>query len=253
MDITKEENMSVKPGDRSPWLARVSLTLGLLVVILISGGGLVYYAFNLLTRAELSPTNLYKSVTSQHPTLDDSLDGSKVGKWETYTKGQASCTFNKSALHIIMQPVQAFNTLIISSSNCFLHDMSFHNFAFQVRMTILYGHEILAGMFFRSDTTGQQSYRFYLDFYGNYNFVTEKNGGPVGATISSAAPGIKEDSTHILSVIAQGSTFYLYLDEKYVNKVTDNLYPAGRIGLFATRDDLPLTDIAFSNAKVWEL
>lgn len=245
--------MSARIGNRAPWLARIGLALSLLFVLLVGGGGLAYYASSLSARVESSPTNLYIALMSKTPVLNDKLDSNKASIWETYARDQSSCVFKEGALHIMMESAQDLSIPTTSSSACFLHNTTLHNFAFQIHMTIVRGDQLLAGMLFRSDKTGQDNYRLYLDFYNNCNFMTEGSGKPIGATFSVAMPKTKKSATHILAVIAQNSTFYLYLDTRYIGTVTDSLYPTGSIGLFTTRDSLAGTDVTFNSAEVWKL
>jgi len=108
-------------------------------------------------------------------------------------------------------------------------------------------------MFFRADQQMKRMYRFYVDFYGNYNFTTEQGGEPVGTNSSVFMPDLQAQKSFMLTVIAQDTSFYLYINRKYVDKVIDTSYSVGEFGFFVTRGDGAATDVAFSQAEVWKL
>lgn len=233
---------------------RLAVFLVILAVVLASGA-IAYYAFTTLSGNDMpSPSELYASVTGSPPLLKDALSGSYTGNWETYSKGKASCTLKNGALHTFMDAENPLTDNFIDTLvACSLRNTTFSNFALQVHMNVLQGDETWAGIFFRSDAQIAHTYRFYLDFYGNYNFVTENHNEPVGTNLAVFMPGIKENRSHTLTVIAQGTAIYLYIDGKSVNTITDPSYLSGEIGFFTTRNDLATTDVAFSNVEIWKL
>lgn len=196
----------------------------------------------------VSPMHFYNSVTSIPPFLNDMLDGKQLAGWETYTNAQSGYVFKNGSLHGFM--IAGDLPALIE---CALHNNVFSNFAFQVHMTILQGSQSFVGLFFRADQHRARTYRFYVDFYGDYNFTTERNDEPMGTNLSIFQPGLQTQKSLTLTVIALNTSFYLYLNQSYVRKVTDASYKSGEIGFFVTRGNADATDVAFSHAEVWKL
>jgi hypothetical protein len=122
-------------------------------------------------------------------------------------------------------------------------------------MVVKQGSETFAGLAFRASSLKTELYRFYLDFYPYYNFTTENNGDLIGPSLSQRSPFLTNISGrfYLLTVIAQGSNFYLYINDKYLTHITESTYPSGSIGLFASRNNLAETVVSFQHAKVWML
>ncbi|HEY1348969.1 MAG TPA: hypothetical protein VGF67_05020 [Ktedonobacteraceae bacterium] len=196
----------------------------------------------------VSPSSLYTSVTGRKPLLDDILDGKHPGSWGLYRQAQSAYRFQGSALHATMT-AGTFPALI----ECPLRNETFSNLAIQVRFTILAGSQSFVGLFFRADQQQTHMYRFYIDFYGDYAFSTEQRGEPVGTNLAIFQAGLQAHKTLTLTVIALKTSFFLYLDQNYLRTVSDASYSAGEIGLFVSRGNGEATDIAFRQAKVWNL
>jgi hypothetical protein len=231
------------------------LVLLLILALLIAGGGVFFYTTFILPGQE-TPSMLYASVTSKTPTFEDPLDGRKARSWDTYAYKGGRCMFSNEALHTQLSPAQPIDppASILYIATCRMHNVRYTNFAFQVQMTVLQG-ETFAGLIFRADAATRKLYRFYTDFYGNYNFATEDSGETVGASISASNPNVSVQPGHacLLTVIAQESKFYLYINGRYLTQVLDTTYSSGEIGVFAARNNLAAADVMFKNAKIWAL
>lgn len=92
-----------------------------------------------------------------------------------------------------------------------------------------------------------------MDNTGVYKLIvcqqcaTHNDGGGKQLVQAKLASGIGHDYT--LTVIANGSAFYLYVNGISVNQVRDATASAGKIGLFC----FSASQAAFSNLKVWTL
>jgi hypothetical protein len=89
------------------------------------------------------------------------------------------------------------------------------------------------------------SYNLYLyrDLNGNSNLLA--NGSP-----SAITRGLNQ--SNVLAVMAQGNTLVLYVNKQRITSVSDSTYSHGEIGLVADAFN-NLTEVVFSNAKVWTL
>lgn len=250
-------------GARSLRLKRVSFALIVLAIIVIVGD-IAYVLANQFAGdtpgisaaggaplqseiGALSPDELYTLVTDRAPFLNDPLSGSRAANWDIGTAQQGGYVFRDGALHGFM--IGTTRALV----ECALLGETFNNFAFQVHIAILQGDQAFVGLFFRSDQQIAHTYRFYVDFYGDYNFTTEQNANPVGTNLSIFQPALPGQKSLMLTVIAMNTFFYLYLNKHFLRKVTDASYSAGGIGFFVTRGDGASTDVAFSQAEVWKL
>jgi hypothetical protein len=199
------------------------------------------------------------------PTLNDPMDGTGGNKWiEESTTGGSSCILEPDKLyHSKVNP----GSLSGSYNPCMLQGHSYINFVYQVSMKIVSGDA--GGIIFRADQTNQSMVTFYrlsLDNTGNIAFVVctvETNscqgnhvtseGTPISLPISSAP----YQPTNTLAVIASGTTFYIFVNQKLVTQVNDvQIKTGGDIGLYAasiTGGSQTPTDVAFSNMKVWKL
>jgi zinc-ribbon domain len=247
------------PPRRGP-SAGVTILFIILVLLLIGGGGgLTYYATvfhpaelhaqatavarNVLAEATaqiatLSPQELYTQVTSRNPTINDPLVDTiwDIGPHCTVTNGtyQASVS-SKNEI--------AFCLALVLGTD-------FHDVAFQARVTILKGD--VGGLIFRSsfDAADQlQSYFFGIDSSGGYQLFTLQNNLRRG-TSPAARTGLNQ--ANLLTVIAHGHTFYLYVNKQFITSMSDETFASGGIGFFALDTQNP-TEIGISNAQAWIL
>src|SRR5216683_3008766 len=162
-------------------------------------------------------------------------------KWEERT----GCTFTAQAYHVSIDS-QDINP-------CFLQGITFSNFVFEVRMTIIAGNT--GGILFRDsggngkglfyylsiDTNGLYYLSFYVDRQSS-NFHNLING-----TASAFRTGLGQ--TNIIAMVANGSTFDLYVNQQYLDSVSGNSSEQGSIALVADG----VSEVVYSEAKVWIL
>lgn len=191
---------------------------------------------------------IYTQATSGTPVLDDSLAANSTNKWTTYNNLNGSgrgCTFTGGALH-------ATTPRKGDGAPCFELGRTFDNFAYQVQMQIVSGDS--GGIFFRTDNTGTTAYLFGINVDGHFALTVAKSGNNKNLT-SGTSNAFKTglNQLNVLTVIAQGSTIYLYINSQYATSVTDATASVGYIGVIGLNMNTGNSDVAFSNAKVWTL
>ena len=190
-------------------------------------------------RPDQSPQTVYKSITSSPPVLIDPLTHNTMMQWfgnlPSYSAGGA--TLSADHLELISQCAAAYTDL--------------NNFAVQVKMTIVHGDE--GGLIFRYDSNTAHSGIFSLDTGGAFSMMITSN--PFNTLLHHPDAAIKAGlgQSNILTVIVEGQTVLLYVNDHYLGQVTNaNIPRNGGIGLMAY-DVADPTDVLFSNLRVWKL
>lgn len=127
----------------------------------------------------------------------------------------------------------------------------FDNFAYQVQMTIVKG--FAGGLVFREGVYDSSSYLFLVNSNGDYRLCTYLNGKVVATNdgyVASFQKGLKQPN--ILAVRANGDTIDVYVNLDHVANIQSDTFKQGLIGVAVQSAGSP-TEVAFSNAKVWEL
>lgn len=237
----------------------------LLILFILSGAGLIYYtavahpaelnvhatavAQNFLTvqARDNSPQYIYMQATSKIPSVSDPLSNQHSGQPNLLPDDAAlGCSFQAGAYHVLVQQQYRSNDCDGSTS--------FTNFALQIQMTIIQGRA--GGILFRMKNTFYKSYVFNIDRSGYYS-TGSLNGSITNSKIfsdmfdSSIRRGLNQ--TNLLTVIALGNTFYLYINRQFITQFSDSTFQAGQIGLLATSYQYPTADVAFSNLQIWKL
>ncbi len=190
--------------------------------------------------------SIYTSSTSGTPVLNSSLAFQDGNGWDLYDAvGGGGCHFSGGALHSSIFQKNFYVP-------CFAQTTNFGNFAFQVLMTITQGDE--GGLIFRANDIASRFYYFRVARDGTYGLnisKDEKNSTPLIEDNNSAIKTAL-GQPNLLTVVAQGSNIYLYINKQFVGSTNDNRYGAGKIGIFAGNNG-NATDVAFTNAQVWTL
>jgi hypothetical protein len=194
------------------------------------------------TATAMNPQQLYAWATSGTPVIDDPMDKQEETAWiEVISKG-ASCRIQDAAYHIHVPTSSSFA--------CVAPGSFFRDLAFQVRITIIQGE--VGGIYLRASKDGN-CYLSYISANGSYALSVVKNQQQSMLKAGSSAQlGTGQGSSHLLTVIARGSTLYLYLDKEFIDQVVDTSNMEGQVGLIALSDQEP-TDVAFQNVKIWEI
>lgn len=188
---------------------------------------------------------LYQQATSGTPVLNDPLSQQSGNQWdEGAFSDKSACLFKNGSYHVI-QPNAGFFL------QCEETTRGFADFAFQVDMTIISGDR--GGVLFRSNDNTGKTYVLDLDSFGNYALYvyTGYSASLSRRLIFGQAPAQLVGPSQI-TIIAQGSTLYFYLNKQFVDMTTDATLRTGLVGVLA--DDVQqATEVAYSNAKVWIL
>jgi len=236
------------------------LLLTIVILLVIGAAGLIYYIpfghpaelraqATSVAQAFLAaqmPQNIYTNATSGKPTINDPLNDPGKSIWSNSGSGTQNCLFQNNAYHIHLAGGNGF-------LQCFSTVNGLSNFAFQVQLVISSGSE--GGLLFRVNDSETSYFSFGITQSGFY-FVDLINGPNQGTRLNygpSSAINTVPGEPNLLTVIAQGSSIYTYINKQYVSTIHDNANTPGSIALFASRGPNPLTDVAFSNAKVWKL
>ncbi len=204
------------------------------------------HAFATATAA--SPQNTYNDATRGKPALNDLLEFQSANAWAVSNLSNgSSCAFSGGAYHVNVPRAGVYQYCPSSSSN-------FSNFAYQVQLTIVKGD--LGGLLFRYNSSSQETYAFIIDALGHYALYLFTSSGIYNGQV------LRSDSSleiitglgrpNLLTIVARGSDIYIYANMHFIAKVSDSTYSSGEIGVIAASFSSP-TDVAFNNAKVWNL
>lgn len=131
---------------------------------------------------------------------------------------------------------------------------NFSNFAYQVQLTIVKGD--LGGLLFRYNSSSQETYAFIIDALGHYALYLFTSSGIYDGQILRSGRSLEMITglgrPNLLTIVARGSDIYMYANKQFIAKVSDSTYSSGEIGVIAASFSGP-TDVAFNNAKVWNL
>lgn len=259
--------LPVRRGPKHPglWLL-FTLFLCLLIVAIIVGGsfaGAYYFARqyssvssqssstvtpqpsqnNGITKAEAD--SVYAQVMGQSPFFADSLRTQSPAGWNDYKGDVGDCKIEADGLHVRIK--QANNIYY-----CFSNHGVLTNFAFQVDMNMLTGDG--GGLLLRGNDDSSGFYFFSIGPDGHYDISLMANGNWGtdfdSATSDSLIPGYNHKNR--LTVIAQGSNLYIYVNKVFLTGIQDATYSYGYLGLAAV-SQTATDDVVFTDAKTWEL
>lgn len=193
--------------------------------------------------------SIYTHATSGQPVLDDPLSTPTLKPLWNITIGSAAdgaCAFTGGSYHSTMPTVNFFEP-------CYALNTNYSNFAFQVNMTITQGD--FGGVLLRANGAHSKFYLFRVGIDGAFDLYnyTDNRGSQTTLLLTGTSGAIKGlNQSNEITVVAQQTAMYFYLNRQYLGSTNDNSYSAGQIGVFAESAKSP-TDVAFSNAKVWNL
>lgn len=201
---------------------------------------------------QIALQDVYNQATNGNPALNDSLSAQDNNQWSEGQNTDSSGNFFGSCQFA----GGAYNAQVVSGGIqiCQAAAMTFTNLTYQVQVNIVYGHS--GGLDLRTDAN-LSGYYFRISTDGTYIFKkiavvnNNANSTPLVSGHSSAIV-TGNNQLNVLTVIAKGSTFYLYINQQYVNQVSDTTYKSGQIGVYID-SDAGGVEGAFHNAKVWKL
>ncbi|HJT56646.1 MAG TPA: DnaJ C-terminal domain-containing protein [Ktedonobacteraceae bacterium] len=192
--------------------------------------------------------SFYTQVTSSTPALSDPLNAQDGNNWDAFPTNSSggSCGFSGGAYHSSITTKGFFQPCYAQASN-------FSNFALQVQMVITQGDQ--GGVVFRANNASSIFYLFRISQNGAYDlYVYVDSQGSHASRLLSGSSGIilTGNQANTITVIADGSNLYFYINQQYIDGTTDTHFSSGQIGFFGESDTNP-TDVAFSNLKVWTI
>lgn len=193
--------------------------------------------------------NIYIQATTRgRPALNDPLvDNSKGYGWDTSSFTGFPCEFTGGAYHVKAQ-TQGFFSL------CLARGTDYSNFAFQVQTTIIAGDS--GGIVFRADGANNRYYLFEILSNGTYGLTLYDGIASHTRTLdhgSSSAINTGLNEPNLITVVAQGSSIDLFVNQQYVTGRSDSTYSHGQIGVMAGDHYGNSTEVVYSNATVWTL
>ncbi|GHO91403.1 hypothetical protein KSF_014510 [Reticulibacter mediterranei] len=189
--------------------------------------------------ASMTPTQVYQAATSGPLLYTSSLLKQGAASWDVKKfTGGGSCGFTTVGYQVNMPQRNYF-------ASCMAQSLSYKNFTIQIAMKITSGTaNDGGGIIFRDN--GKGSYRFRVNLDGTWDCA------PLNISGSSSAIKKGLNQTNILTIVAEGSDLYFFINQQYITHVTDSSFSAGRLGLMAV-DWNGTTNVSFNNIKVWQL
>ncbi len=252
-----------------PPRSRRGLIVGLVIVVallILAGSSLLTYNFAVVQPAARanatataqaaitatayagSPQGAYIVATSGKPEVTDSLNGQSMNEFSPNADNTfgGSCAYLNGAFHAIQAISHRFY-------DCPGND-GFSNFALQVQIQIQQGDR--GGIVFRANPNTGALYLLDITTSGHFNFYIYKGFQATDSMIlyGGDAPDFHAglNQTNLVTLIARGEFFFLYVNKVYAGELSDNTYTSGSIGLVAD-NDTQYTDVAYTNLQIWNL
>jgi eukaryotic-like serine/threonine-protein kinase len=175
--------------------------------------------------------------------LNDPLSGQDANQWSVDTE----CAFTGGSFHASVHGTDYFGY-------CGTSAITVSNFAYEVQMSIVRGD--YGGIVFyinSASSTAESFYSFRIGTDSSYGLFIYKGTGGLGqqlqgGTSSTINTGLNQ--SNVIAVVATNNNFDLYVNKQFIVSVKDSTYNSGYIGVIAVPRN-SLTEVAFSNAKVW--
>ena len=227
---------------------RRKLLIGILIALVIltiigSAGTLLFHA-----REDATAQTAYPRYLSGNGTLAFFDPLSQEDRWHRASgSARALCQFTRGALHVSEPPTGYFGW-------CLADGIFSSNFAFEVQLTITQGD--CGGMTFRDDSNGD-FYKFTICQGGTYRVTRYiSNSSSVLQENNSSAIHTGLGQQNKMAVVASSSTIIFYVNERQIDQEQDSSNTPGKIALIANSYSPGgghITDVAYSNAKLWTL
>jgi len=129
---------------------------------------------------------------------------------------------------------------------------AYSNFAFEVKMRIDLGD--CGGLTIRSDTSYANLYLYEVCQNGSYYFHKYTSNSSSTSLTRGSATAINQGlgQLNVIAVVANGSTFDLYINRQKIDTANDNAYSQGIFGLIASAYTNP-TAVTYQDARVWAI
>jgi eukaryotic-like serine/threonine-protein kinase len=176
--------------------------------------------------------------------LYNQLNINSVANWDDSAGANGACQYKDGAYHASTLKQNFF-------LYCTAFNTNFSNFAYEVQLSIIQGD--CGGIIFRSNAP--RFYFFRICQYGSYAlYKYVSNSGNTSTTLaqnSSSAINSGVGQSNRIAVVANGGSITLYVNGQRVNSLTNSTYSQGQIGVVASDTGSALTEVAFSNVRVW--
>jgi hypothetical protein len=163
--------------------------------------------------------------------------------WQANTSGPSggTCTFKNGAYY-------AYQGVVGRATDCnALPALQGSNIIFEVQATIVSGD--CGGIRFRYNPDTHLGYVFHFCHNGKISLVGQ-NGNLYGSVSSAVRQGYGQ--SNIIAAVANGNQIRLYINRQLIVAVTDGAFSQGKFCLDARANTSP-TNIAYNNAKIWQL
>ncbi len=261
---------NTRPVRRRGWLAFSIVSIGLLLFVILPIGAISYYSITTpkktptpapthstqpatqitpnatatTAQAQATTASTLVSAMSGTPLLLDGMANNTANRW---TEDGATCTFVGGAYHVrsprinFLQPCALTKTQPIT------------NATIQTEVTLLKGHS--TGMLLRLN--GDQFYDFEITDQGQFFFRRHDAGGASYAYLippTNSGAIAPTGQRNMLTVIASGSKFRLFVNWVDVGAVTDSAYTTGQFA-FVNGTVAPANsgDASFANLKIYPI
>jgi hypothetical protein len=176
-----------------------------------------------------------------------------TGTWETSNNNSSgSCSLSNGVLNVTANP-SYFHVCLNLNTNA-------RNFALESQMTIKSGE--CGGLVFRSGGSNSTALYYYVicadnSFRLDRHTSNTDQSALVDTTIpSSSGISVGLSQTYSIAVVANGSTFTLYVNNKQIYKGSDSSFTSGTIGVLARGNDrsggASTTSVQFSNVRIYK-
>jgi hypothetical protein len=226
----------------------LSISLALLLVFIVLGTVLYEVGSRAVAANQArqdTAMQLYQQVISKPPAISDTLTGS-APSWDTYQHAPYACAQERDGLYVSAAQTGMF-------APCFAQNYGvLTNFAFQITMRVNAGAG--GGLLLRASTSESVFYVFRVDTNGVYvvNAYTSANDSIDLTHGVTAALSKQAGATNVLTVIARGQQFDMYLNGHFVTLVQDKTFASGIVGVIAS-DEKAMAQVVYTDAKVWKL
>ena len=233
---------------------RVAALIGLVLLVVLGSFGIFYFKYdNILQRNSL----LNASIANPYPpntgslALDDPLSDNNNGYfWYEGNDSTGTCGFSGGAYHVSLSQQGTHHYCTAGATN-------YSNFTYQVQMTIVQGDS--GGIIFCTDLANGNYYYFHIGIDGSYSLDIINNNSfastlKIGSNTANNNTAINTglNQPNVIAVVANGISIDLYVNNQHIDSVTDSTFSQGEIGVAASSNS-NLTEVVFSDAKVWTL
>lgn len=167
---------------------------------------------------------------------------------EAKTPNYGDCTFINSQYYRITVPKSNYYYACEVQGT----STSYTDVTMEVNMDILTGD--CGGFVLRdSGTTSIAAYFVYICQNGAYELDKSSNNGSATALLTGSSPTLNGSlgKRQVVAVTAIGNIITLFVNKQRIFQHADSTYTQGWIGLVASDNYAPMTQVGFSNVKVW--